>query len=289
MMKTLNLIYICSLRNAAADQAGRMVEYKGEQRYMMSPLEHLVEQLNTTSLGKQYALKAVIFDDDLSHGPDQRKLQDYGLERGTSKGPWIYPESLNIQGQPVDELLQNIPSSYRKTPLNSPERVAGKKEFEAQLEAQLDALEADVVLLDGLILILDDLASAHSKYHNKIVNIHPGITRADSPYQRRGATATLDALYGARGQKVTNWATRETVSVPVIDKTGASFHYIDQGIDSGPVITDVMNTHINPDDTIIEMRWNNFQQSLFPAMINGLKLLAEQRLPKPVAVDAEPA
>ncbi|ALU43408.1 formyltransferase family protein [Pseudoalteromonas rubra] len=281
-MKTLNLVYICSLRNAAADQAGRMVEYKGEQRYMMSPLEHLVNELNTTSLGQQYALKAVIFDDDLSHAPDHRKLEGYGLNRSDASGPWIYPQSLEVKGQLVDELLINIPSEYRKTPMKSPQRISGKSDFEARLEAQLDTLQADVILLDGLILILDDLASVDSKYHKKIVNIHPGITRPDSPYQRRGATATLDALYGARGQKVINWTTRETERAPVIDKTGASFHYIDQGIDSGPVITDVMDTHINPDDTIIEMRWNNFQQSLFPAMINGLKILAEQRLPKPL-------
>ena len=27
-------------------------------------------------------------------------------------------------------------------------------------------------------------------------DIHPGITRIESPYERRGATATLDALHG---------------------------------------------------------------------------------------------
>ena len=274
-MSKLNLVYLCSLRNAAADRAGRMIDYKQKQRYMMSPLEHLVQQLNDTALGEQYQLRAVIFDDDLSHQPDQRKLADYGTTRTAGRDDWFYPASLQTNGQPVDELLLSIPSAYRKLPLDSAQRRLGKQAYEAQLAATFDQFKADIILIDGLILILDELASPQHRYHNKIVNIHPGITRLDSAYQRRGATATLDALYGARGLKVTDWQHMTTVTVPVINKTGASFHYVDQGIDSGPVITDCLFTEIAADDTIFELRWNNFNNSLFPAMISGLQLLAE--------------
>lgn len=277
-MGRLKLVYVCSLRNAAADMAGRMIAYKDETRYMTSPLEHLVMQLNSSDLGELYELSGVIFDDDLTHSLDSQKLQDYGTSRVACNGEWIYPETLKVGNTPVDELLCCVPSSYRKLPKGSQLWREGKRDFEQRLESKLDELDADVVLLDGLIVILDQLASEESAYAKRIVNIHPGITKEDSVYQRRGATATLDALYGAQGQQVINWQTMEMVDTEVIDKTGASLHYVDQGIDSGPVIHDVLNTKITPTDTIFELRWNNFQQSLFPAMIQGLHVLAKTKI-----------
>ncbi|MCY1555822.1 hypothetical protein D9M68_925170 [compost metagenome] len=71
-----------------------------------------------------------------------------------------------------------------------------------------------------------------------------------------------------------DWASMTKVKVPVIDRTGASLHYVDNGIDSGEVIFDVLDTPIAPEDTILELRWNNFNCSLFPAMHHGLMLLA---------------
>ena len=74
-----------------------------------------------------------------------------------------------------------------------------------------------------------------------------------------------------------DWATRETVDIPVVNMTGASFHYVDNGIDSGEVIFDVLDTPIAPDDTILELRWNNFNNSLFPALEQGLWVLARRQ------------
>ena len=55
MAKT-KLVYIWSLRNAAADQAGQHIAYKGATRYMKSPLEYLGELLDTSPLGDIYSL-----------------------------------------------------------------------------------------------------------------------------------------------------------------------------------------------------------------------------------------
>jgi folate-dependent phosphoribosylglycinamide formyltransferase PurN len=74
----------------------------------------------------------------------------------------------------------------------------------------------------------------------------------------------------------------ETVAVEPLYLTGASFHYVDNGIDSGEVIHDVLNTEIDKDDTILELRWNNFNRSLFPALNEGLAIMAGQ----PVQVEA---
>ncbi|WP_151634000.1 N(5)-hydroxyornithine transformylase PvdF [Noviherbaspirillum aerium] len=272
-MSKTKLVYIWSLRNAAADKAGQHIEYRGERRYMKSPLEYLVEALNETKLGDAYSLDAVIFDDDEESARDREKLGEYGFTCRPN-GQWFYPPDLQVQGKRVNHLLRAVPSTYRRLPLDARERRAGKSRFEARLLDTLQSIGAELVVLDGLLVILDELVRPGAPFHRRIVNIHPGITRLESPYERRGAYATLDALYGAKGLKVVNWETMETRPVPAVDRTGASFHYVDNGIDSGEVIADVLNTRISPQDTILELRWNNFNNSLFPALQQGLEQLA---------------
>lgn len=280
-MPKKKLVYIWSLRNAAADKAGQDIAYKSGARYMKSVLESLVEALNETALGDQYSLEKVIYDDDAGSGTDREKLKEYGFAYEPGKR-WFYPPDLRVQGKRVNDLLLAIPSTYRREPLDAPGRAANKSRFEKHLLDTLVALKADIVVLDGLLIILDELVRPGAPFYRKIVNIHPGVTRADSPYERRGAYATLDALYGARGKKVVNWKTMETVAVEPLYLTGASFHYVDNGIDSGEVIHDVLNTEIDKDDTILELRWNNFNRSLFPALNEGLAIIAGQ----PVHVEA---
>lgn len=274
-MTKIKLVYILSLRNAAADRAGQDIEYKGGLRYMKSPLEFLVEQLNETELGDAYSLEGVIYDDDEGSATDRAKLGEYGFACQPGK-PWIHPPHLAVEGRPVTSLLHAIPSTYRRLPLDSSERPAQKSAFERRLLARLVELDADFVVLDGLLVILDELVRPGAPFHRRIANIHPGVTRLGSRYERRGAYATLDALHGARGRKVVDWTTGETRPVPPVDRTGASFHYVDNGIDSGEVIFDVLATPIDANDTILELRWNNFQQSLFPALEGGLAAMAER-------------
>ncbi|NML96757.1 N(5)-hydroxyornithine transformylase PvdF [Paraburkholderia sp. RP-4-7] len=271
------LVYIWSLRNAAADKAGQDIAYKSSTRYMKSVLESLVEALNDTELGEQYSLEKVIYDDDAGSALDREKLKEYGFSYEPGKR-WFYPPNLRVQGNAVNDLLLAIPSTYRREPLGAASRTAGKSRFEKHLLDTLIELKADIVVLDGLLIILDELVRPGAPFQRKIVNIHPGVTRAESPYERRGAYATLDALYGARGRKVVNWKTMETVAVEPLYLTGASFHYVDNGIDSGEVIHDVLNTEIDKDDTILELRWNNFNRSLFPALHEGLAMMAGHRV-----------
>ncbi|WP_126227835.1 formyltransferase family protein [Burkholderia ambifaria] len=273
-MPKKNLVYIQSLRNGAADRAGQPVAYQGGTRYMKAPLEFLIERLNDSPLGERYTLKGVIVDDDEGSPADRAKVADYGFAR-TPGRPWILPDGLTVQGRPVDELFCTIASTYRRLPRDARERVTGKQAFERRLLERLLELDADVVVLDGLLVILDELVRPGARFHRRIANIHPGITADDSPYQRRGAWATLDALHGARGERV-DWASGTTSRVEPVTMTGASFHYVDNGIDSGEVICDVLDTPIAPDDTILELRWNNFQRSLFTALERGLHILADR-------------
>lgn len=274
-MSKKKLVYILSLRNAAADRAGQQIEYKGGLRYMKSPLEFLVDRLNTTPLGDHYSLEGVIYDDDEGSPADREKLRHYGFSCQPGK-QWIHPADLRVHGKEVNNLLHAIPSTYRRLARNAPERVPQKSAFEHRLLEKLLELEADCVVLDGLLVILDELVRPGAVFHRRIANIHPGVTRLDSPYERRGAYATLDALHGARGEKVIDWTTMQTQPVAPVNMTGASFHYVDNGIDSGEVIFDVLKTPIHADDTILELRWNNFNLSLFPALEGGLAAMADR-------------
>ena len=126
------LVYIWSLRNAAADKAGQDVAYKGGTRYMKSVLESLVEALNDTELGDQYSLEKVIYDDDANSASDREKLKEYGFSYDSGKR-WFYPPNLRVQGKAVNELLVAIPSTYRREPLGAVGRPAGKRQFEKHL------------------------------------------------------------------------------------------------------------------------------------------------------------
>jgi len=271
-MAKARLVYIGSLRNAAADRAGQLIEFKGGLRYMASPLEYLAGALDGSALGDAYSLEAVIFDDDEGLAADREKLKDYGFSYQPSRR-WFFPPGLRAQGRLLLDLMRPVTSDYRRLPLGAPARTAGKSGFEARLLHTLVELQADVVVLDGLLVILDELVRPGAPFERRIVNIHPGITREGSPFQRRGAWATLDALHGARGQRM-DWRTMTATPVEPVRRTGASFHYVDTGIDSGEVIVDVLATDIDPADTILELRWNNFQRSLFPALHQGLAALA---------------
>lgn len=272
-MSKANLVYILSLRNAAADKAGQHVDYKGGRRYMASPLEYLAKALDESSLGQAYSLEGVIFDDDHDSPRDRAALRDYGF-RQQAGHPWFIPADLKTQGKDVNGMLHAVPSTYRRLAQGDPARVPGKQQFERQLRDKLASLKADIVVLDGLLIILDELVRPGQPFQGKIMNIHPGITRLESPYVRRGAYATLDALHGAQGRKIIDWSTMESVPVEPLRMTGASFHHVDNGIDSGEVIADVLQTPIDPEDTILELRWNNFNNSLFPALHQGLAVLA---------------
>ncbi len=276
-MTKKNLVYVWSLRNAAADKAGQPVAYKDHERYMMSVLESLAGALNDTPLGEVYNLVGVVYDDDAQNPRDQQLVADYGFAY-TPGRQWLYPADLRVQGRLVNDLLLSVPSTYRRLPRGSAEHRAGKQDFERRLHDTLVELKADIVVLDGLLVILDELVRPGAPFARRIMNIHPGITRIESPYERRGAYATWNALYGARGQTVVDWATKATVSSEPLCLTGASFHYVDNGIDSGEVFHDVLKTEIAADDTILELRWNNFNNSLFPALHEGLALLAQKGL-----------
>lgn len=94
---------------------------------------------------------------------------------------------------------------------------AEKAAFEKALIAAIDAAEPDLIVLAGFLVVLPQELVA--KYRGKIINIHPSLIPSfcgDGFYGLKVHEAAL-----ARGVKV----------------TGATVHYVDEGTDTGPIIS----------------------------------------------------
>ena len=94
---------------------------------------------------------------------------------------------------------------------------ADKAAFEKALIAAIDAAEPDLIVLAGFLVVLPQELVA--KYRGKIINIHPSLIPSfcgDGFYGLKVHEAAL-----ARGVKV----------------TGATVHYVDEGTDTGPIIS----------------------------------------------------
>ncbi len=97
-MTKRKLAYIWSLRNAAADKAGQYVPYKGEQRYMKSVLESLVEALNQTALGDAYEL---VGDLRRRRGAASRPGKNQGLRFRHRPGQqWLIRQTCRCKARP---------------------------------------------------------------------------------------------------------------------------------------------------------------------------------------------
>ncbi|NLN17901.1 MAG: phosphoribosylglycinamide formyltransferase [Firmicutes bacterium] len=133
----------------------------------------------------------------------------------------------------------------------SPEQAGDKRTFFSILTQKLQELDVDLIVLAGFMRILppDFLA----RYPERIINIHPSLLPAFP-----GLKAQRQALeYGVRF-------------------TGCTVHFVDEGVDSGPII-DQRVVPVYPDDTeeSLAARILVEEHRLLPACI---RLFAEGRL-----------
>ncbi len=128
---------------------------------------------------------------------------------------------------------------------------ASKEDFEAQINAQLEAAGCELVVLAGFMRILS--AEFVNKWQHKIINIHP---------------ALLPSFPGLHGQK-------QAVDYGV-KFSGCTVHFVDAGTDSGPIILQKVVPVLDDDteDTLAERIL--VQEHI--AMPEALKLWAEGRL-----------
>ncbi|MBR5268159.1 MAG: phosphoribosylglycinamide formyltransferase [Lachnospiraceae bacterium] len=98
----------------------------------------------------------------------------------------------------------------------SPKNYATREEFNEALLDKIDSYNLDLIVLAGFLVKIPE--SMIAKYRNKIVNIHPSLIPSFCGVGYYGLKVHEAAL--ARGVKL----------------TGATVHFVDEGMDSGPII-----------------------------------------------------
>ena len=98
----------------------------------------------------------------------------------------------------------------------SPKNYATRDEFNEALLEKIDSYNLDLIVLAGFLVKIPE--SMIAKYRNKIVNIHPSLIPSFCGVGYYGLKVHEAAL--ARGVKL----------------TGATVHFVDEGMDSGPII-----------------------------------------------------
>ena len=98
----------------------------------------------------------------------------------------------------------------------SPRDYAERDQFNEALVKEVDAASPDLIVLAGFLVMIPP--QLIKKYENKIINIHPSLIPSFCGTGYYGLKVHEAAL--ARGVKV----------------TGATVHFVDEGMDTGPII-----------------------------------------------------
>jgi len=138
-----------------------------------------------------------------------------------------------------------------KTIVVARKECASKEEFEDKIHAALVEAGCELVVLAGFMRILS--GNFVSKWHNKIINIHP---------------ALLPSFPGLDGQ---GQALEYGVKF-----TGCTVHFVDEGTDTGPIILQKV-VPVLDDDTHDTLAARILEQE-HKAMPEALKLWAEGKL-----------
>lgn len=110
----------------------------------------------------------------------------------------------------------------------SPKTFLNRELFYQALLAKLDDYHLDLIVLAGYLVTIP--AEMISRYRNRIINIHPSLIPSFCGVGYYGLKVHEAAL--ERGVKV----------------TGATVHFVDEGVDSGPIILQKA-VEVKPGDT----------------------------------------
>ncbi len=110
----------------------------------------------------------------------------------------------------------------------SPKAYESREAFNRALLEKIDAYHLDLIVLAGFLVTIP--AEMIRKYPNRIINIHPSLIPSFCGVGYYGLKVHEAAL--ARGVKL----------------TGATVHFVDEGVDSGPILLQKA-VEVQPQDT----------------------------------------
>lgn len=139
----------------------------------------------------------------------------------------------------------------------SPKDFDTREEFNEALIAKVDSYELDLIVLAGFLVKIPEAMIA--KYRNKIVNIHPSLIPSFCGVGYYGLKVHEAAL--ARGVKL----------------TGATVHFVDEGMDSGPIILQKA-VEVLPGDTPEVLQRRVMEQAEWILLPQAIDMIANGRI-----------
>ncbi len=139
----------------------------------------------------------------------------------------------------------------------SPKEFATREEFNEALLAKIDSYNLDLIVLAGFLVKIPE--SMIAKYRNKIVNIHPSLIPSFCGVGYYGLKVHEAAL--ARGVKL----------------TGATVHFVDEGMDSGPIILQKA-VEVLPGDTPEVLQRRVMEQAEWILLPQAIDMIANGRI-----------
>ena len=134
-------------------------------------------------------------------------------------------DSGKITNAKVEVVISNNPGAYAlerardhgiEAVCISPKSFESRSDFNEAFLKKTDEYNLDLIVLAGFLVTIPE--EMIRKYRNKIINIHPSLIPSFCGVGYYGLKVHEAAL--ARGVKV----------------TGATVHYVDEGVDSGPIL-----------------------------------------------------
>ena len=146
-------------------------------------------------------------------------------------------DSGKITNAKVEVVISNNPGAYAlerarnhgiEAVCISPKSFENRTAFNEAFLKKTDEYNLDLIVLAGFLVTIPE--EMMRKYRNKIINIHPSLIPSFCGVGYYGLKVHEAAL--ARGVKV----------------TGATVHYVDEGVDSGPILLQKA-VEVQPGDT----------------------------------------
>lgn len=153
---------------------------------------------------------------------------------------------LLICDKPGAKVIEKAESYDVQTFVLNPAEYESKADYEGEILQLLKTSGVEWIFLAGYMRIVGP--TLLNEYAGKIVNIHPSLLPAFP-----GKNAIGKAIQAG---------------VPV---TGVTVHYVDEGVDTGPIIAQEQ-VDVLPEDTedTLKLRIHKVEHSLYPRVINEL-------------------
>ncbi|MBS6951839.1 MAG: phosphoribosylglycinamide formyltransferase [Enterocloster asparagiformis] len=162
-----------------------------------------------------------------------------------------------ISNNPGAYALERAKSRGIEAVCLSPRSFESREAFNEAFLAKVDEYELDLIVLAGFLVTIP--AAMIAKYRNRIINVHPSLIPSFCGVGYYGLKVHEAAL--ARGVKV----------------TGATVHFVDEGVDSGPIILQKA-VEVLPGDTPEVLQRRVMEQAEWVILPEAIQMIANGRV-----------